>query len=415
MDLHPLPVGQPGVGLLEAFVGHGFAAALQDGLSRRATPYRAPGRSGGAGCRQHAPRSGRGGEAEPARVGVLLLDGAGAVLRRFEERLHALAESDALPELNVPAVRAVLTAYARRILADARAIADGAAVAPTALGPALPCLAPELTTAVGTLLTECAVLHAVSGARAAVSAHDVPSLVRVLGQAIRRHCATSVDTGDAHDALWRERRRLAREMHDELGTHLSVALHHLALQARHDEDAAGHLAVAATGVRSALGHARDLITGLRDETAVLPLREAVESFVALAAPGGVRVTFSSTGNENIVPELWRRELFLAIRECLRNSFAHAQVDQIVVTGRVTRRWVHFRVKDNGIGCAVCEDNSEDSEGGPERRSGVDSTQLGHGLTYAADRIEGLGGRFVADGAPGEGTCVNMHIPLGARS
>ncbi|MDR3080899.1 MAG: histidine kinase [Streptomyces sp.] len=402
MDVHPLPAGQSGVGLLEAFAGQGFAAALQDGLSRAAAPYASTPHGTGRRftVRQHPSPAPRTADPEPAKDGVLLPAEAGAVLRRFEERLHLVTGADASPDIEAAATRTALTAYARRILADARAIADGTAVPPTSLGPGLPTLAPALTTAAGTLLTECAVQHALPGARQGASAGHVSALVRALGEAIRRQSSASSDTGDAHDALWRERRRLAQEMHDELGTHLSVALHHLALQARQDKgaaaDPAGHLAVAATGVRSALGHARDLITGLRNETAVPPLREAVDAFTALAAPDGVRVTFSATGDESLVPELWRRELFLAVRECLRNAFAHAQAHEITVTNRVTRRWVHVRVSDDGVGF----DASPGSAAPP-----------GHGLGCAADRVQGLGGRFGVLSAPGEGTRIDMHVPL----
>ncbi|MDX3646002.1 sensor histidine kinase, partial [Streptomyces sp. MB09-02B] len=117
-------------------------------------------------------------------------------------------------------------------------------------------------------------------------------------------------------------------------------------------------------------------------------------------PGPVRVVFSATGAERTVPDSSRHELFLAVRECLRNCFQHAGADQITVTSRVTRRWTHVRVKDNGTGF--------DAGGtGP-------AVHDGNGLRCVAERIAAIGGRVTIDSAPGEGTSIDIHLPLHGR-
>ncbi|MER0446350.1 ATP-binding protein [Streptomyces sp. Edi4] len=403
MDTSTRPAGQPGLGLLEAVVGQGFAAALQDGLSRTASPHggaaRGTRRRAEAAHRPAGPVEGvHSGPPRDGTPGVPTLPEAGAILRRFEERLLTLAEPGHVLDPDSPAARAACLAYARRVLADAREIAGGRAVSPAPLGPGLPSLAPSLTAAVGTLLIECAVQHTLARSGPAATGSHMSALVQSLGEALRRHSAASAGTPSAHDAVWRERRRLAQEMHDELGAHLSLALHHLTMETGHAKDPTGHLTVVAASVRSALGHTRDLITGLREETAVPPLREAVEAFAAQAAPGGARVTFSATGNESLVPDAWRRELFLAVRECLRNCFAHAQARTITVTSRVTRQWTHVSVTDDGVGFVTT----------------APSREQGQGLRSAAERVEDLGGRFTLVSTPGQGTRVDLHVPLRVR-
>ncbi|MFJ6522359.1 sensor histidine kinase [Streptomyces filamentosus] len=409
------PSEHAGIGLLEAFVGRGFAAALQDGL-RRSAPAYAHGVAHAAADRT-APRT-RGAVPAPRRAddgpadGVLRPTEAVAVLRRFDERLHAVLGLVPSPDSEDDAVRAVLNVYARRVLEDAQTIATGAAPRIVPHGPAVPALAPALASAAGALLTECALRHVLASTPAAHAVSRATALVKPLSQAIREHHAAaspalpSAPDGRAGDplaaegALWHERRRLARELHDELGTRLTEALRLLELCAQRTEDRHGHLDAAAASLRAAVGQAGDLITGLRNDTALPTLRQAVEELAGRAAPDAAPpVTVVCTGDERLMPTAWRRELLLAVRECLRNALAHAEADRITVTSRVTRRWCHVRVKDDGIGFLP------DLDGLGTR---------GHGLRSVKDRVEHIGGRLSIESVVGEGTTVDIHVPLRPR-
>ncbi|MFF6779870.1 ATP-binding protein [Streptomyces sp. NPDC012510] len=403
MEIRPLPADQSGIGMLESFVGRGFAAALQDGLRRSVSPY-VPALHSGTG-RRFEPLERRGLTQqdvckEDLPHGVLLPHEAGAILRLFEHRLHSALEFDRELALDTFAVRAALIACAQRILEDAGVKVAGAAAEPAPHDPDSTAPTPELTSAAGSLLTECVLLHLLADTHSTQAVTRAIALIQPIGRAVRRlSAAPSVPAGSDGD-LWHERRRLAREMHDGLDTNLSVALRRLELRAEHDDDPDGHLAAAGSCLRAALGHARDLVTGLREETAVPPLGEAVESFTAQAAPDSVRVTFSATGAERLVPDASRRQLFLAVRECLRNSFEHAGADEITVTSRVTRRWTHVRVKDNGTGFDA---------------GGIGSLMRdGNGLRCMSDRIAEIGGRITVDSVPGEGTSIDIHLPLHLR-
>lgn len=401
MDIRPLPAGHSGLGVLQALVGSGFAAALQDGLSRSVPPY-APAPTARSGLRFTAPARGtrpaRGADDAGVPETALLPREAQAILRRFEERLHAALDLDHELELDTLAVRATLTLYARTVLADAQDIAAGR---PAAAPRAVPALTPALTSTAGALLTECALLHFMASAHSGNSGSALPratALMKPLGQALRRHLAATTGPADTDDDMWRDRRRLARDLHDELGTHMALALHRIGLQAARDTDAAGHLAAASVSLRSALRHVGSLVAGLREETAVPALGPAVEAFAAQGAPETVRVTFSGTGDEYLLPDARRRELFLAVRECLRNSFEHAAATEVSVTSRVTRRWCYVRVADNGVGF--------DPEAAGREGS--------HGLHCLRERIEEMGGRVTVGSAPGEGTQIALHVPLPVR-
>ncbi|MGW4056526.1 sensor histidine kinase [Streptomyces sp. NPDC004779] len=395
-------------------MGRGFAAALQDGLRRSAPAYthgvahtvtsRTAPRTRGA---VPAPRRAEEGPAD----GVLRPTEAVAVLRRFDERLPAVLGLVPSPDSEDGAVRTVLNVYARRVLEDAQGIATGAAPRIVPHGPAVPALAPALASAAGALLTECALRHVLASTPAAHAVSRATALVKPLSQAIREHHTAALRApssapgggdGDplaAEGALWHERRRLARELHDELGTRLSEALRLLEC-ARRTEDRHGHLDAAAASLRAAVGQAGDLITGLRNDTALPTLRQAVEELADRTAPEAAPpVTVVCTGDERLMPTAWRRELLLAVRECLRNGLVHAEAGRITVTSRVTRRWCHVRVKDDGVGFVPDLD-------GPGAR--------GHGLRSVKDRVEHIGGRLSIESVVDEGTTVDIHVPLRPR-
>ncbi|MFJ7770958.1 sensor histidine kinase [Streptomyces sp. NPDC097107] len=411
MDAPPRLTGQSGAGLLEAVVGEGFAVALQDGLTRSAAGF--SGSRDRARSRRVPPRPGV--LARPASRGtaqsVLLPAESAAVLRRFEAALPALLhDRGADAATPVP----VLLAYARRVLREAARAQDrpagdappgtpgpGAGAPCRRTGPAAGSDCPE-TAAVSSLLMECAVLHVLEGDDGSGTAPArAAGLTRTLGRVIRADTA-SVRSADRHpDRLWHERRRIARDLHDELGTSLELALRRLESHAAGAADPEGHLAAVGASLREATGHTRGLVEGLRTQTAVPPLEQAVRRFSTQAAPASVTVSVATGGDERLVPDAWRFEVFLVVRECLRNAFTHAGADRVAVASRVTRRWMYVRVEDDGAGFDPAHP--------------LPSGRPGHGLGSMSERLAEIGGRITVRGTPGTGTRVDIHVPLRPQS
>ncbi|MFE7130669.1 sensor histidine kinase [Streptomyces sp. NPDC057638] len=199
------------------------------------------------------------------------------------------------------------------------------------------------------------------------------------------------------DQVWRERRRLARAVHDELGTALSTAARRIGQLTVDGEPADAHLDAALRAVQQALEAARSLAGGLHEQTAVPPLVRALEEFAGVTAPTLTDVSVSSTGDERLISDICRRELYLTAREAMRNAFLHAQARQVTVTLRFTRRWTHLGVQDDGVGFAA------DALLAPGYRA--------PGLRSMTDRVEDLGGRLTIESAPGQGTRIQAHLPL----
>lgn len=392
MDTSVEQMGKPDFGLLEAFMGEGFTAALRDGLSRSAAvrSERPTAATPPAEADRIVPKRSRGGL---FRAGELT-----AILERFEDRLPAIVDERS-PD--GPVLRSALRDHARRILLAA----DGMSADDTPGGGPDP--GPGFAASGGVLLLECAMVQVAQGdGRHTPSPRRAAAVAEAVGRAIRERGAddTAEAGGDTAEAVWRERRRLAREMHDGLGTALTLTLRHLELHASRRGAGGGaadpHLAAAEQSVRDAVGHTRALIGGLREGSAVPPMKDALRAFVQEMAPASLTVDIATTGNEQLLSDARRRELFLVVRECLKNAFAHSGARRITVTARVTRWWAHARVEDDGVGF--------DPESAARQRGGR------HGLPVMGERIRALGGRLTLTSAPGQGTRIDIHTPLRAE-
>ncbi|MFK0023508.1 sensor histidine kinase [Streptomyces sp. NPDC090798] len=378
-------------------VGSGFGEALHEGLVRAAA--------------RMSPRPGH----SPLVSSATTLGSweTGAVLDRFAARLPAAL---APAEAEVPALRTTLTEFARTALA--RAADTTPTPTPTPIAP--PAAAPHQVAAAVALLLECALLHVLENG---IAHHEsalprAVAVVRRLGEVVR----------EAGEGMWAgddgrgERRRLARQLHDELGGALSLA--RLSLDAaatcapgrtdsptpgapgRTDSPTPGapgavaaHLATAQRALAAAVRENQALIDGVRHRADLPPLREALEAFLAGPRPRDgrrVRTSVDVIGDEWTLSERHREETFLALREALRDRLARSGARRVDTVVRITRRWLYAKVSDDGHGPAAGSAGSADSA---------------RALLSLTGRVEDLGGRTgITPGTP-TGTLLEIHLPL----
>ncbi|MFC7898120.1 sensor histidine kinase [Streptomyces sp. NPDC057381] len=349
-----------------------LAQALQEGLARAATH-----RVAGPG-----PRLTPAGAAEwsvPAR--------AGSILRRFGTALAA-----ALGPGADEAARDALLAYARDSLLDARD-GGGRALADAGVTPY------QQAVACG-LLMECVCLELLEAQDFALAgegdgAARAAGAVRMLGDRLRSPSARD-RVADA-DCCRSVRRGLARDLHDHVGAALGAARRHLdGLGSQADVPARGLDALDLT-LREAEHGVRQVLHEWHGALAVPRLRDALHEFLATEFPPGTPVAVKWTGDEELLSQTQRRGLFLTLREALRNSLRHAPGHAVTVGVRITRRWAHAAVQDDGPGFRA--DREPVAAGGHL------------GLGAMRDRMEDLGGRLTVTSAPGDGTRVDVRLPL----
>jgi signal transduction histidine kinase len=197
-----------------------------------------------------------------------------------------------------------------------------------------------------------------------------------------------------------ERKRIAREIHDDLGQNLlalridaqmltsrtsgrQTRLHERALATLHQIDQT---------IRSV----RQIINDLRPNVLDLGLNPAVEWFVAeFRRRTHINCTLIEHDAEIRVSDQCATALFRILQESLANIVRHARATDVRVELRVEPRWISMTVTDNGVGFHASG----------HRKPGS------FGLVGVEERINILGGTFAIASRPGAGTTVHVSIPL----
>lgn len=200
------------------------------------------------------------------------------------------------------------------------------------------------------------------------------------------------------DSQAAERRRIARELHDQTGHGLAVAQRRLELMhLRLEQDATDKEVLlplvdqAVESVVDTMRGVRHLLSGLREDEDITSLRGALRH-LAETFPGNTTVRTQVQGDESHLSPTVLREVFLIVRESLRNAHRHAGASTVDIHAEIRRNRLQVRTVDNGIGIA------------PQQRAGS-------GMASMRERADLLGGRleWVRPG-PG-GTGVLLTIPL----
>ena len=203
-----------------------------------------------------------------------------------------------------------------------------------------------------------------------------------------------------------ERTRLSREIHDSVGQDLSSI--NLLLQAADQEwdsrpdRARQHARTAAATARDGLEEVRRVVRDLAPAdldgtgpTGGLPagLRRAA----AQAGPG-MEVELRIDGAPLALPVDVAAALERSARGALANVREHARADRVVVTLTYHPDEVVLDLRDDGRGFDPRQVRARGSRG--------------RGLAGIRDRASSLGGVAHVESAPGEGTTVSVHLPLG---
>ena len=228
-----------------------------------------------------------------------------------------------------------------------------------------------------------------------------------LAEAFASRAAVAVDLSErvARDALRQvvsaqelERRRLARELHDETGQALTSIL--LKLKSIEDEGDPARLAEATAELRelvvATLQDVRALAVELRpkaldDFGLVSAIERLVETF---AEQTGIDVDLEPRLGSDRLPREIETTLYRITQEALTNVVKHAHATRVSIV--LTRR--------DGAVSAVIEDDGRGIDSG-------DRTGDGLGLVGMRERVALVGGRLVVEAPPGGGTALSIEVPV----
>jgi signal transduction histidine kinase len=201
-----------------------------------------------------------------------------------------------------------------------------------------------------------------------------------------------------------ERKRIAREIHDELGQRLLVLRIDVSLlQTRiRDPRALFHdkVGVILADISTIMHSVRSIINDLRPAVLDLGLHASIEwQLQQFQHRTGIECVFLPHSHEVELTDHGATSLFRVLQESLTNVRRHSQATRVEVLLDADERHVLMAVSDNGDGSADVNVKKTNS----------------YGLLGMKERIARLGGAIRIVTAPGQGFSISVTIPNGVHS
>jgi signal transduction histidine kinase len=201
-----------------------------------------------------------------------------------------------------------------------------------------------------------------------------------------------------------ERKRLARELHDEtlqtvaaLGVRLDLALAAAASVGAPGPDLVEARALAARTLEELRRLMHDLRPSVLDDLGLVP---AIRWFADRhLAARGIGVRFECGSLPERLPVEVETALFRAAQEAITNIARHASAERVLIQIGAEGDTLRLEVEDDGLGFD------------PATVVPRPGDMRGLGLTGMRERVELFGGRVRIDSAPGRGTDVVIDLPL----
>jgi signal transduction histidine kinase len=220
---------------------------------------------------------------------------------------------------------------------------------------------------------------------------------RIHDQAIRRAMAEN-----EFAAIFAERNRLAREIHDTLAQGLTATSVQLQLVEKHADGASeamiAHLSLSQQLVRSSLEEARNSIWNMRSQVLESgDLADALNKILKqMADKTELETTVKVTGQKRRLSYAIENNLLRIGQEAITNAAKHAGAKHIEVTLVFSETQLALRIVDDG--CGFDPATPRPSEGG-------------FGLVGMQERAIELTGELKIRTAPNRGTEISLRVPL----
>jgi signal transduction histidine kinase len=197
-----------------------------------------------------------------------------------------------------------------------------------------------------------------------------------------------------------ERKRIAREIHDELGQNLLALRIEAEILAERTKRTHGHLHQRASStllqIDTTIKSVRQIINDLRPTVLDLGLSAAVEWQVnQFRRRTGIESEVQTGHQEITLPDHCATAFFRILQESLTNIVRHANATKVMVELGLKDGWLSLVVRDNGRGLPAGGHNKIGS----------------FGLVGIEERVLILGGTCAVFSAPGSGTTVMVSAPI----
>ena len=201
------------------------------------------------------------------------------------------------------------------------------------------------------------------------------------------------------EALEAERKRIARDMHDELGQFLTALRLGISVLRMRFADGRPEMLEAVQGVMTLLDRTIQVVRSMATRLRPAPLEMGVVSALEWLAEDfsgrtGIRCTLDAGISEIDMSDNQATAIFRIAQESLTNVVRHAAASQVEICLGTGAESFMLRVRDDGKGF----DSSA-----PRNKS--------FGLVGIRERAAMLGGEADISSTPGHGTTIEIRIPI----
>jgi len=231
----------------------------------------------------------------------------------------------------------------------------------------------------------------------------------------RQRMRRKVERAERQLDIERERSRIARDIHDDLGAQLTRIT--MLSESAAEPEADPHKA--ADGIRRIYDTARELTRSMDEIVwAVNPRHDTLESLATYLekfaqdwlAGMGVRCRLDlplQFPEWHLTSEL-RHNVFLAFKEALHNTVKHSQATEVCIRLTLKEKSFELVVEDNGRGFAV-------GEGGKSVSAMPGRAASGNGVENMRRRLAAIGGSCEIQSEPAAGTKIIFTVQFQASA
>ena len=203
-------------------------------------------------------------------------------------------------------------------------------------------------------------------------------------------------------ALEKERARISKDMHDEVGSSLSK----ISILSELTKQNISNPEIARTNVDKISESASEVVDNISEIIwAINPKNDSLDNLLAYIREYSAEtlelksIEYKIELPENIpaynLSAEVRRNIFLVIKEALNNIIKYANATLVNITVKLKESRLEISIKDNGTGFDV-----------------NNTRKFGNGLINMRKRIEDIGGEFKLDSESGKGTEIRFSIKPG---
>lgn len=185
-----------------------------------------------------------------------------------------------------------------------------------------------------------------------------------------------------------ERVRIARELHDLVGHHLTALTLNLEVVTHLvDGKVLEHVQQAHSLARLLLADVREVVSDMRQDDRV-NLADALNTLIEGVPKPKIHLDLPAM---EVMTDPQRAQVILrCVQEMITNSVRHAQADNL---------WMRLSITGDGLAMSARDDGI-----------GADKVAVGNGLMGMAERLKQLGGKLEVESEPGAGFALHAWLP-----